>query len=534
MSASQVIDLNTWPSAQHAVRCDVCIIGAGAAGIYVAVGLASRGFDVVLLEAGGTVAAPGSTLIGSDVTFARDPYPGATAGRYFGIGGTTSQWGGYLIPHGVHDVRPATWAFDPWSHVVRRVFAHREAVLTTLGWPDADGFSVGSTARATSGGKALKAAGLEVVSGLMMPPTRRNFAGLLNKSTSLRAPVRLYSNAIVTSLQSSNGALDTITSVRATSTAQRGLEVTASRFVIAAGALESARLLLEMNRAADRAMIRSTAAVGCYLTDHLSVPIGAVTSETRKRAVEHFAPRFEHGWMRSFRFLEADCPVGSPRGFAHFTFDTDSAGFRATKEVLRALQARRRPRIQASNLASGCLDVAGLGFHRFVRRRLYVRPGTDVQLQLDVEQQPARQNRISLGESTDRFGRPVAEVHWRITAKDIERISETAQRFLSKWRGAGGLPELHPFACVAGALKPHDAYHPVGTCRLGEDPEAVVDPHLKVWGLNNLWVLSTAVLPSAGTANPTFTMLCLGEQLLHDFARSSHFTAGRVQRAANA
>ena len=76
------------------------------------------------------------------------------------------------------------------------------------------------------------------------------------------------------------------------------------------------------------------------------------------------------------------------------------------------------------------------------------------------------------------------------------------------------MPVLQPRADVCDATKPHDAYHPVGTCRMGRDDGAVVDPSLKVWGLTNLWLVSTAVLPSAGTANPTFTMLCLAEDLV--------------------
>jgi choline dehydrogenase-like flavoprotein len=48
---------------------------------------------------------------------------------------------------------------------------------------------------------------------------------------------------------------------------------------------------------------------------------------------------------------------------------------------------------------------------------------------------------------------------------------------------------------------------------MGDDAEAVVDHNLKVWGVENLWVISTGVLPSAGTANPTFTMLCLTHAL---------------------
>ena len=49
---------------------------------------------------------------------------------------------------------------------------------------------------------------------------------------------------------------------------------------------------------------------------------------------------------------------------------------------------------------------------------------------------------------------------------------------------------------------------------MGIDGNSVVDHELSVRGLKNLSVVSTAVLPSAGTANPTFTMLCLAEALV--------------------
>jgi choline dehydrogenase-like flavoprotein len=53
---------------------------------------------------------------------------------------------------------------------------------------------------------------------------------------------------------------------------------------------------------------------------------------------------------------------------------------------------------------------------------------------------------------------------------------------------------------------------------MGNDAEAVVDHDMKVWNVENLWVSSTGVLPSAGTANPTFSMLCL----THALAKKLH------------
>jgi choline dehydrogenase len=61
--------------------------------------------------------------------------------------------------------------------------------------------------------------------------------------------------------------------------------------------------------------------------------------------------------------------------------------------------------------------------------------------------------------------------------------------------------------------KIYDAYHPVGTCRMGDDEEAVLTPDMQVRGVDNLWVAGTSVLSSAGSANPTFTALCLAHRL---------------------
>lgn len=74
-------------------RCDICVVGAGAVGIYLTAALASKGFDVILVEAGGSTCSKASE-VGFEAGFLGKSYPGATEGRAFGLGGTTSVWGG--------------------------------------------------------------------------------------------------------------------------------------------------------------------------------------------------------------------------------------------------------------------------------------------------------------------------------------------------------------------------------------------------------------------------------------------------------
>jgi choline dehydrogenase-like flavoprotein len=60
----------------------------------------------------------------------------------------------------------------------------------------------------------------------------------------------------------------------------------------------------------------------------------------------------------------------------------------------------------------------------------------------------------------------------------------------------------------------YDIYHPAGTTRMSSDPElGVVDANLLVHGATNTFIAGSAVFPSMGAANPTFTAMALGLRL---------------------
>jgi choline dehydrogenase-like flavoprotein len=66
-----------------------------------------------------------------------------------------------------------------------------------------------------------------------------------------------------------------------------------------------------------------------------------------------------------------------------------------------------------------------------------------------------------------------------------------------------------------------DGYHQVGVTRMGEDPAAsVVDPNLKVHGLDNLYVASSSVFPTTGQANSTFLAVAFAVRLANLLAAS--------------
>jgi choline dehydrogenase-like flavoprotein len=512
-------DLSTCPDLKT-LETQICLIGAGAAGLYLATQLANQGLQVLIVEAGSKTCVDTKT-IGFEPVFTAAPYPGATLGRFFGVGGSTARWGGALVPHSEVDRRDRGALGNSWDRIVELVAARSQAVLQQLGYPQQGNFFSFPDSLLPDTASLLKRSGIDLQSGLYLPFQQKNLRGLLSHRPASSGDLTIVFNAVAHRWQPQSGSqgwrLGELTAI-----ARNGhqLTVRARQFVIAAGAIESTRLLLEMDESSSRSLFKPTMALGHYLGDHLSLPIADVTEASLGRASHLFAPRFVGDWMRSFRFLERATQPSLPRSFAHFIFDHQTAGFELAKTVLSSVQQRRLPSLDLAQVSQGVGGLVGLAYGRYAQSRLHIPAGTPTHLSLDMEQIPAYGNRISLTDRKDGYGRRVVSIDWQISDQDRAMLAKVAHSFLSKWPGAAaGLPSLQPKVMGESTCKPYDAYHPTGTCRLGDGPEAVVDSNLRVWGSENLWVVSTAVLPSAGTANPTFTLLCLAHDLADRLAK---------------
>lgn len=120
--------------------------------------------------------------------------------------------------------------------------------------------------------------------------------------------------------------------------------------------------------------------------------------------------------------------------------------------------------------------------------------------------------------------RPLVDPNYLGDQRDVDRMLaglRTARAIgssalLSKWRKEESLPgaDLQDDASLIDYLH-HSTmpyWHPVGTCRMGSDPESVVDPELRVRGIQGLRVADASVMPSIVSATTHATVLAIAER----------------------
>jgi choline dehydrogenase-like flavoprotein len=122
---------------------------------------------------------------------------------------------------------------------------------------------------------------------------------------------------------------------------------------------------------------------------------------------------------------------------------------------------------------------------------------------------PHADNRVTLAESTDRHGMPIARMDYTQSDNDRANIAYAKRVLADIWDAADAQDTLTI-----------DRYaHLVGGCRMGTDPHtSVIDADHRAWGVPNLLVVDGSVMPTQGAANPALTIMALASRLAERLA----------------
>ncbi len=328
-------------------------------------------------------------------------------------------------------------------------------------------------------------------------------------------------------------------------------DVVATRFVLATGALEVARLLLASRDVHTAGIGNGRGLVGRYYMCHIAGTIGTLRINRPTEHVWQDYERAEDGvyCRRRIALTEATQRregIGNAVFRLHHPRIPDprhrtgalSAIFLARRFISYEYGKRlvtQQPmaaRDWLQHVANAGLDAFGTSrfLWHWLRERVLaerkfptviIRPRKNLfSLDFNAEQMPNRDSQVRLAEQTDRLGMPRLHIDWRYTELDVRTVA-TAFQLLQRDLAQSGLGELTldpDEADIETVIRRDGAYggHHIGTARMAREPaNGVVDADCRVFGMHNLYVASSAVFPTSGQANPTLTIVALAIRLAH-------------------
>lgn len=501
------------------VRATVCIVGAGVAGLIAATRIARRGVRVVVIESGDVPDDPALAAL-DDIDNPSPIYRGPMRAR--GLGGTSTKWAGKLIPLSESDGAPRPWIDLPgWPFPLRELDRYTTEIETLLGVDHASFEEDASDVLDET--ERLPRRDPDFTLRWPKRPARQNhdLAHVLRGSLESQPALEIWLGATATEFEV-DATCGRLVSIQAVNHAGRTLEVRADEYLIAAGTLESTRLMLLLDRQANGAISRTTDALGSYFHDHLGLDVATLAPRDVALTNRMLADRWRLGADRHLHFeLRPEVQAAHGIGSAYFDVGVEMPAHSALSQARLAVSATRekRPSSAARHGGAALADLPTLVQTvrwSLVDKQKYWPPYAHAQIKIWVEQLPRLDSRLTLSDQCDALGQPRLHVAFQRTDADERTFRTVVAKLEAFWsRHMTGVCALTwnpllfaPDARLADAAV--ELYHPAGSTRAGRDPaSSVVNPELRVHAIENLSIASASVFPASGSANPTFTIMQL-------------------------
>ena len=511
-----IIDGRTIPT-DTALSADLCIVGAGAAGLTLALQLAGTPLRVIILESGGFQPEPATQDMARGPITALSYVPLESA-RLRCFGGSTMHWGGWCRPLEPIDFEARSWVPHsgwPIGYSAIEPYYGRAQELCQVGDFNYDPAHWDLPPNSVL---PLPAGRIHTRVIQYSPPTRFGVRYREPIEKARNISVYLYSN-VTQIVPAQNGG--TITGLRVGTLNRTSFAVKARRYVLATGGIENPRLLLASNEVMPAGVGNDHDFVGRYFGDHIQLDtIGLFpTSDALNFAFYTEAareirrrPRGANGTSANLRgYLTLDRSVQESRHTVNYSaavYQTTWAQYFTAVETANKVNRSMWEDLVHSmqGLWDNIGDAAGSVF------RPGGRDAPMFQVVSTQEQAPNPASRVTLAHEKDAMGMPRAQLEWRLTDLDMHSVEVAVDEF-SKAFGATGAVKVH----VPYDLHAHGwpatvpiSWHHCGTTRMSDDPKrGVVDANLRVHGFDNFYITGSSVFPTNGNGNPTLPLIAL-------------------------
>lgn len=522
----------------------VVVVGSGPVGLALATALAARGIDCVVLESGTRAAGPLAQTLG-DADLAdpavHDDMAIAVARR---LGGTSNLWGGRCLP-----LDPVDFADRPWVDA-RWPITHAEMMR----WIPA------AAAATRSGEPVYDAPPLLPGDGdtTFSPDTLERWvntqssAAVFAREIASDPRLRVHLDATVVGIRFAASGLVEALDVAHTGSGER-IRMPVRHVVLAAGGVETARLLLSCLRDAPARFGGEGGALGRHYMGHVVGEIADIVFDDPATAAAFDFRVDDHGSFVRRRFVPAAAaqrahallntafwpivpPVADPRhrsailSLVYLALRDRRLGERIVAEAIRRRHIPDAPGPvwpHLANLVRGGPAAAAFAA-TFLRRRharrhrlpgFFVRnPAGRYGLAYHGEHLPSAASRVRLTAAADRLGLPRLAIDLRFASADAEPLVRT-HALLDRWLRDRGVGRLHyrmaePERVAAVLAQAAHGTHQIGLARMATSRrDGVVTPDGATHDAANLHVAGSAVFPTSGQANPTLTAVALALRL---------------------
>jgi choline dehydrogenase-like flavoprotein/lipopolysaccharide biosynthesis glycosyltransferase len=528
------------------LQFDVCIIGSGPAGITLAREISRSGLCVCLLESGGNKPAEDTQKLNAGAVESPHGYREQTLrdGRRRQFGGTANLWNHAVrgestrhiryVPLDEIDFEQRDWVPEsgwPFSRREIQAFYERAQEICGIG---KFGYEAGACEAGTKNSRLWQTQKIESV--VSQFGASRIFLEHYRRELVRHERVTVILHAALLQLQM-DPLSRSITSAQAGTLDGRKFQVRAQAFVLAAGGLENARILLLQDALQPGGLGNQHDMVGRCFMDHPAITLGALIPSSgtifaqaglydqhdvggqaimyqlhirpdvmrREKMLNLSAvliPHFKNLRTNSRAVLH-QLLVRTPR----FLWRYLSAEYRYSHQNDGEPPQPLRRRLLEQYYSEG---LCGWSRLRWLERRF-----AEFRVRCLVEQSPDQSNRIMLQQQTDALGQRKIKVLWRWNELDLRSIRQ-AQQIFREELAAAGIGTFIPEEETAGSepRRFNSSHHFLGTTRMHDDPRnGVVDADCRVHDVPNLFIAGSSVFPTGGFANPTLTIVALAVRL---------------------
>ncbi len=522
------------------IEVDLLIIGAGPAGITIAKQFAGTSVRVIVLESGGESYDYAAQDLNRGVITGIHAEP-LDASRLRLLGGTSNHWAGWCRPFEKEDFEAREdWPESGWPISKADLNPYYDGATELCQLPRKS-FDDLDYWKSQSGGKLLDKLNLNdkrLLTSIFQisPPTR--FGETYRQDLEQAKNIRVILNATVLELLQSNdssaqSSIKKLSGARASTLEGKQFIVNAHSIVMAVGGVETSRLLLLSNKIHPDGAGNENDLVGRYFMDHPWLrSIGYLRFSKPNTYWPLYFDQTKVSNTRIFGTLTPSPELKSAKHIGGFRLwlqpsKTSSLGIDSARSIIQGLQHGQLTDDLGEHIANMYSDadtIADAAYKTlfqvrkspFAHKPIPSDPYLGAFIDLNTEQQPNPDSRLTLDTTLDSFGQRSIKLDWRLTDTDW-KTATTALNVAAQEFGRINAGRVHNPLEGDKPNWPHlitSSYHHMGGARMANNPKrGVVDADCRVHSIDNLYIAGSAVFPTSGYANPTLTIVALSLKL---------------------